>query len=130
MCIGFRRGSALLSTRWVEEGAKPMSGDQNPLFQDPTLRSGNFLAANQLAVGSPPEYGVSSVAPGNTTFHTHAGGQAASYLRHLADAELTRNNNPGAPIPPFTPSPQQQQPTTPLHQAIPPQSAQFVSMCR
>ena len=117
-CIGFRRGPALLLRRIVGWGVAPMSGEQNPLFSDPTLMRVNYQAATQPADGSPPRYG-NAVAPHSTAFHTHAGGQAASYLRTLADAELTRNQQTPLPTVPQTPQPSQY-PNTPMQQSSPP----------
>ena len=115
-----------------------MSGEQNPLFSDPALMRVNYQAASQPADGSPPRYG-SAVAPEGTAFHTHAGGQAALYLRHLADAELTRNQATGSAAVPHTPSLQNQfalpqQPSPPqqlLHRrdAPAPHQPQLPSSC-
>ena len=95
-------------------------------------------AASQPADGSPPRYG-SAVAPEGTAFHTHAGGQAALYLRHLADAELTRNQATGSAAVPHTPSlqnqfalPQQPSPPQQLlhrHDAPAPHQPQLPSPC-
>ena len=84
-----------------------MSGEPNPLFSDPALMRVTPQAASQPADGSPPRYG-SAIAPEGTAFHTHAGGQAALYLRHLADAELTRNQATASATVPYTPFSQNQ----------------------
>ena len=60
------RFCAFLRAGGLRRGRSPMSGEQNPLVQDPTLRSGNFLAANQSAVESPPGCGVTSAASKET----------------------------------------------------------------
>ena len=71
-----------------------MSDEQQHPFQDPAhMRVNLYQAATQLAVGSPPQCGYNAAAPGKYRIsHTHAGGEAASYLQNLADAESTRNN--------------------------------------
>ena len=57
-----------------------MSDEQQHPFQDPMqMRVGvPYQAATQLVVGLLPQCDFSATAPGNTAFHTHAGGQAAS----------------------------------------------------
>ena len=115
-----------------------MSGEHNPLFSDPALMRVTPQVASQPADGSPPRYG-SAVAPEGTAFHTHAGGQAASYLRSLADAELTRNQATASAAVPHTPASQNQsalpqQPSPPQQlsyrrDAPAPQQPQLPSSC-
>ena len=100
-----------------------MSGERHPFNNDPTPMRVNLQAAPQRVVGSPPSCGSDTAAPGNIAFHTHAGGQAASYLRILADAESTRNHQ-NVPATPTGPPPSQyQNPHTP-YQSSPPHLAQ------
>ena len=100
-----------------------MSGEQQPFMNDPTQMRVNFQAAIQRVVGSPPPCSSDTAAPGNTAFHTHAGGQAASYLRVLADAESTRNNQ-NVPATPTGPPPIQYQNLQTPYQSAPPHLAQ------